>query len=517
MQAGDKSVFAFGISFHKNPDGDADPATPEERASWGAFSLWANGENLCSHMEQNEVVTSAHWYMIHVIEWLVKNWDPIFHEERFSLANVGLSAAELMSRTKRPPLRLKEVDEFDWLDKWSAWWSRHNVRGGREGGFFPDLYLRRYRDLLEVSTGDEEACSVPADCYFLAQRRSYRVDPAAAAESIYTVLEAAVRHLRAMAPNSARLEQLTRALQAVKAGGNDDARMAWMVGLEGDLSAYRAIDGEVDRAFSGVSESVREQLFCPRRHTSLVIAGTAYAKLLYGAERPNTTLRDVATLSKGLVANCTDDASAWLETLDDIRNSLSRHVGAPGEAGSALGEEFCARYAEAASFVDVGAVVSDLDIAVSNVMLDDTSLRAISVFGPTQCPHIYVNQASRWAQSEGARRFTLAHELCHLILDREYGNELAVASGPWAPVAIEQRANAFAAAFLMPTWLLRDAIFSLDAPLKSEKAIRSIAARLKVSPASLVDRLYNLSELSYEDRVLLRGMFQGGMTHLPQL
>jgi hypothetical protein len=29
-----------------------------------------------------------------------------------------------------------------------------------------------------------------------------------------------------------------------------------------------------------------------------------------------------------------------------------------------------------------------------------------------------------------------------------------VASGPWAPLAVEQRANAFAAAFLMPSWWL---------------------------------------------------------------
>ena len=42
------------------------------------------------------------------------------------------------------------------------------------------------------------------------------------------------------------------------------------------------------------------------------------------------------------------------------------------------------------------------------------------------------------------RRFTLAHELCHLLYDRSYGWQLAIASGPWAPRDLERRANAFA-------------------------------------------------------------------------
>jgi hypothetical protein len=68
MQAGDPTIFAFGLAFLPNPDGADDRATPEERESWGAFSVWANGENLCAHIEQGEVLDSAHWYMLPLIE-----------------------------------------------------------------------------------------------------------------------------------------------------------------------------------------------------------------------------------------------------------------------------------------------------------------------------------------------------------------------------------------------------------------------------------------------------------------
>src|SRR5260370_28969386 len=71
MQAGDPAVFAFRLAFLPNPYGDADRATSEERESWGAFSVWAHGENLCAHIEQGEILDSAHWYLLPLIEWLV--------------------------------------------------------------------------------------------------------------------------------------------------------------------------------------------------------------------------------------------------------------------------------------------------------------------------------------------------------------------------------------------------------------------------------------------------------------
>jgi Zn-dependent peptidase ImmA (M78 family) len=81
---------------------------------------------------------------------------------------------------------------------------------------------------------------------------------------------------------------------------------------------------------------------------------------------------------------------------------------------------------------------------------------------------------------------------------------LAIASGPWAPAAIEQRANAFAAAFLMPTWLLREELANANAPADDPETIRSVSAELRVSLSSLVDRLYNLGELTSDERIQLR-------------
>lgn len=115
--------------------------------------------------------------MLPLIDWLTDNWDPLLHEERLPFSSAGLSAAESLSQTRLPPLSLREGDELAWMDARAAWWGRHSVRAGREGGLFPDLYLRRYRDTLEVSTGSEPIQGVPEECVFLMPNGVYYLDP----------------------------------------------------------------------------------------------------------------------------------------------------------------------------------------------------------------------------------------------------------------------------------------------------------------------------------------------------
>lgn len=209
MQADDPGDFAFRLAFLPNPHGSDDRATEEDRESWGAFSIWAHGENLCAHIEQGEILDSAHWYMLPVLEWLVDNWDPLLHEERLPLSNSGLSAAESLSRTRQPPLSPKDADDFDWLDTWSAWWARHCIRAGREGGLFPDLYLRRYRDRLELSTGAEPLPGTPDEFTFQTPNRTYRVDLLPAAEALFSVVSNAVSELERRLPQSSRIKRLS--------------------------------------------------------------------------------------------------------------------------------------------------------------------------------------------------------------------------------------------------------------------------------------------------------------------
>jgi len=284
--------------------------------------------------------------------------------------------------------------------------------------------------------------------------------------------------------------------------------MTWVAGLGNDVDRYARIAAEVDAALALVQPEIRQELEGAGRHSELVIYGSPYARLLYGAVSPSTTEDDVARLTHALVGNYIPDASSWLEILEleDLR-ALEREVQQlnPGEQGSRLGELAVPLLAAPTNgLVDIHDSLGSLEIEVSKIDLSDDQVRAVSVFGPKQKPHIFCNRLTFWGQSIEVERFTLAHELCHLILDREWGDALAVASGPWAPLAIEQRANAFAAAFLMPSWLLRDSIAALDRPIDEVETILALANLLRVSVSSLVDRLYNLGEINADDRFRLR-------------
>jgi Zn-dependent peptidase ImmA (M78 family) len=502
MKAGDPATFCFSMAFTPNPHGTDDRATADERDSWGNFTIWAGGENLCAHIEQGEELQATHWYMISLMEWLADNWDPLLHEERLPFLSRGVSAADSLSKSRQPPVSLKQIDEFEWLDAWSEWWKRHSMRAAREGGLFPDIYLRRYRDRLEISTGAEPLPGIPQEFRFLSPNRSYYADPMRSAEIMYQVLSAAAVELRRRLPQSARVEALAGAIADLRMPAHESGRMAWIAGI-GDR--YSGIESAVRDALATVDSRVRRMITDARPASPLVVVGSAYARLLYGAAAPAIEPSDVVALTRQIVENYVDDASQWLAQLNLPLDAADFAQLSPGEQGSRLGEKACELLdATSGGWVDIQSVLRAADIKIEEISLSDVELRAVSVFGPTQRPRIILNGNTRWAQSSGARRFTLAHELCHLILDREYGDELAIASGPWAPAAIEQRANAFAAAFLMPTWLLREGLANANAPADDPETIRSVSAGLRVSVSSLVDRLYNLDELTSDERIQLR-------------
>lgn len=84
--------------------------------------------------------------------------------------------------------------------------------------------------------------------------------------------------------------------------------------------------------------------------------------------------------------------------------------------------------------------------------LDDKNLLldAIAVWANDRSPTILLNQNGPRARHLSGTRSTLAHEICHLLLDTDGALPAVEVLGGVIPHAIEQRANAFAAEFLLP-------------------------------------------------------------------
>jgi Zn-dependent peptidase ImmA (M78 family) len=109
-------------------------------------------------------------------------------------------------------------------------------------------------------------------------------------------------------------------------------------------------------------------------------------------------------------------------------------------------------------------------------------------------PTILVNVQSRWNRGPRGRNATLAHELCHLLLDRDRARRAVVVSGPWAPPRIEQRARAFAAMFLVPVGGLRRLVEAHGGPVDAD-LLRTIAGHFNASTDLVATHLLNLSDV----------------------
>ena len=160
IMVGSRDRFAVKIAFLTDPD-QGRAATREHSISWGAIEVWANGHNLCRHVEQGESIDAAHWYLLPILRWLASNWDFLLHEERLPVRNAARDAWISMQRTAEPPPALPDDAAEKWEVSWHNWWERHALLAAREGGLVPNLFIRRWRDLVELSWGDRPIAGAP--------------------------------------------------------------------------------------------------------------------------------------------------------------------------------------------------------------------------------------------------------------------------------------------------------------------------------------------------------------------
>jgi hypothetical protein len=496
--AGDTSAFALKLAFETNPDPE-DRATPDEAASWGSFQVWVDGQNLCAHMEQGETLESAHWYLLPMLEWLVDRWDPLLHEERVPVADVATAAGAARDGWF-PGARTD----------WSPWWQRHSLQACRDGGLFPNLYIRRWRDLIEFSWDSARLPGVPRGFHFLASQGEGRVPVEAVAQPLHRVVGDAITELSSRLPDSLRLAHLVRQHERLHAAEREGPeyrdRFSWLSGFGAPSARFRAVWDRLQSSLQSMAPGARDEALRGDGQ-GLAITGTPHAAVLFGCLAPTIADEDVIAVTDILLGSYSPHPRPE-GPLDDLRRSLDLPTALPWQEGNVLADEVIdALGLRPDPGVDVAAVLERLGVSQDAVSLTDPNVRAISIAGPYHVPTVFLNVKYPDGTSEWVRRFSLAHELCHLLLDCDRGRRITVASGPWAPLDIEQRANAFAAALLVPEATLDEEVARAEerAPLPSAEAIQVLSRRHSVSRLAMIDRLHNLGYLERSERDRLRG------------
>ncbi len=495
IMVGSRDRFAVRIAFLTDPD-QGRAATREHSLSWGAIEIWANGHNLCRHLEQGESIDAAHWYLLPILRWLASNWDFLLHEERLPGRNAGPDAWISMQRTAEPPQAFPDDAAEQWEIGWHNWWERHALQASREGGLVPNLFVRRWRDLIELSWGDRPIAGAPEGFTFGAIHGCARFGPGDVAYVLHGILDDSSHHLLNELPTSPVFAQLRGDVQRLRKTDRR-RRLGLLSGFRCDSLQPEERWRQIESLFpSNLPSEVGDALFGVQAN-DLVIESPAQVALMFGSLSPTIDSADARSLAEKLVQFYDPRGE------DSNLSRVVRDVPVEGSEERAWKQgyqlaENCLEAIDGAIAKEpplaVEKLLDHLGISVEPIKLNDQSVRAVALAGPKHRPAVLVNDNVRH-HSVQTRRFTLAHELCHILHDRGYGAKLALASGPWAPVDVEKRANAFAAMLLMPTDRVGSVVRHLTSPLDSAEAVWEVANAFQTSFTATLGHLYNLGHI----------------------
>ncbi len=501
---GDTSRFAVRIALSPDPF-EGRGVTDEVSASWGAFEIWVDGRNLCAQIETGDTLNAVHWYLLPVLEWFVENWDPLLHEERPPIGVAAPTAVRSLHDTVYAALD----EPLCGGAGWQPWWSRHSLLAARDGGLFPEVVFRRWRDQVEISWDSRFIPGAPLQLAFSVPQGNARLPPAQVALPLATMIRAVVAELLGRRPASARLRALSDGLAALESQQRQEQRLAWLAALGSSLAEMLAKWRTVAaRLLEGGWQAVTPG-------EGLFIAGSSKAGLLFGAVAPDISERDVENLIGFLLALSAHEGEAPRADGDEWSELAARldPRSAPWHQGYELAQS-CLEHlgVDPTNPVDVDKVLEVLGVQVHETPLEDAAIRGLAAAGPGQIPSIALNPNYPLHDREDVRRFTKGHELCHILFDRSAAREVAEASGPWAPLELEQRANAFSAMLLMPEPLLRAEVGAMSDSSKGLDELAHVADRLEVSRVALLRHATNLGVVprSLVQRAEVEGLLAPG-------
>ena len=360
-----------------------------------------------------------------LLSHLVEYWKPIVLRQAYPLGLNPVRPSELRYRARLrwadlPEQQVREEDEA-----LEAFVDCHDFSRCFAGYFdLPPLWIIRSGDMMLVEAGSTPVTIVPNDL------------------AIAGLIAVGDRIADRLKGTGARWSDLIAAWKARDAG-DGLTFLTWATNLEPDIARSLAEDG-----FLCAPESLAE---AANDDDELRLAARMASAL--PPDQIRTVLRLVSGFPKVDAARLTALATASRAYFN--ANLLDARPFEQGEGLADFVREFV--LLKAGEAVDVFAVVAGLGVDVRIVSVEPETLDALAVSGRKHGPAILLNtEAVHLKQglafaSAGRARVTLAHELCHLIVDGANALSAVDVLGGLMPPMVEQRARAFGAQFLLPS------------------------------------------------------------------
>ena len=485
---GDKSHFAIEVRHAPGALTDIEPETSE--GSWGEWRLWAADLNLCAiRLEsdgKNAEVQEVQWFLAPLFKWLVDNWMPLLHEKRLP---VVVRIGESRPRSARSAyLSMLETagDDIDRFHDWQIWGERHALRAAAEGGILPDVFFQRMEDEIEISWGDRVQPGADA-ANFIVEDGMARATVDKVAEAFYSAIEWFFKR-----PELQRLtwhKDISRKWEKIKSQPAGLSAISWYLDCSPEPQA-------LTNTFLRALKKLQHRLDLPKLSERCWLGTLSPEVAMFGDLAPEISDSAAANLLAEYF-----DAQADSGVSDELSKLISEEPAwsklSPWDNGYSLAlmilDEADPNTESASTQIEI--LLESLGILVKDVELGPQGPRGVAFAGFGLRPTVLVNVDNLKNKYDGGRRFTLAHEFCHILFDQSKARPLTHSSTPWASPSIEQRANAFAAMLLMPPYRARRPSAAADDVKNLKHGIELLARRLRVSRVALKRHLSNINEI----------------------
>jgi Zn-dependent peptidase ImmA (M78 family) len=410
---------------------------PAAAATWCSIRIWAEGRNLTAHTRKQSATTSdaLHWPAAYLARWFVRSWSGFWERAGWPLPGPIVDAELACRKLDQHLAELGPDADEDLLDRRDAFVASHSLLAAAAGGLMPHVYWMREGPTVHVTW--REPAANDSDVAFHEPQGRARL-------SADVVLDAVVEFLRWCG-------------EAVAGHDSDLATEIdqWLARIDRPEAAEAVLRGYIRPwgvpasrvAMSGIDP----RLELPEHWQSLgarLDPARFPAAVVFRALAPAVNVDDVLVLLDRLRSYpSVPEASRALDALRIRLVVPSSEL--PHQQGYNLAEQLRMARSNLDAYFDIEAFLAEIGVKVDTANLSDVKVDGATVWGAQHGPVIVLNQMGA-RQEPWARRMILAHELCHLLVDRPAAAELMVASTPWAPPELERRANAFAAELLLP-------------------------------------------------------------------
>lgn len=397
---------------------NSDPAGDADQATMGGGVLWL-GDKLVWGRRIDGQLHPVRWSWVDLLEHLSETWASLLVEQNYP---DGLTPCDPLGLRREAERRWSGLSEDAMLDQEERifWFEqRHDLARGFKGLAVPSVFLKSENGWMVISTPGKMVYELRETTVAGLEQigdtiagRLRRLDDAKALD----VTEAWDR--RHPAPSLRLIAMATGMGEArVEALGGTDWTKVWGVNdntrfehTETTAAARMSAGTVSDAAVKTILEAVAAlpPSTCPRLE-DLSAEAEARAPDLFGAMQPYRQGYDLAQ---------------WLR-------------GKPG-------------IVDRNGAVDPVAFLRWVGVPVHDIAIEETTFEALGIWGPRHGPAILLNRrGKRFALATG-RRSILAHEICHLLIDRHAALPLAEVLGGKVNDRLEKRARAFGAEFLIP-------------------------------------------------------------------